>query len=246
MQVIRKKTAWTLSIAFSLSMALSPASALASPSPADEGSSQEGIEKAAEAEKEAALKTEEKASDEALPQDTPSKEEGGEEMLTGESMVYIADKIATGMLGGDFFAEYGVQAEIMSKWFGVGGRFAVFQIYPDEYGFCYDMGFVFHYYPFGDGPSGLYVGPGFMYIHMKQNPDPVEPALNDSKHEIPRGYGAEWDYMTPFAEVGYRHRFDFYLTLGVEGSIGAAVIDQQDKGDTGVYWSVTPTVGVAW
>ena len=176
--------------------------------------------------------------------ETPEKEGGEPAMPAGESMVLITDRLSIGMLGADMVAEYGIQGEIMSKHFGVTARWAVFQPYPDKVGFCYDFGFAFHYYPFANGPSGLYVGPGFMLMHMFRNPDPIPDAL--ATHEIHTGYGEAFDFLTPIAEVGYRHRFPFYLTLGAELTAGYAFSDRTSQWDSGFYWTINPQVGLSW
>ena len=171
--------------------------------------------------------------------------------LTGESMVCLTDRVSFGTLGMEFITEYGLQAEVMAKHFGILARWAVFMNQPDTWGFSYDFGFAFHYYPFGDGPSGLYVGPGFTLIHIFRNPDPmralVVPEEISKVVEFDRsGYGHQFDLLTPTVEIGYRHRFPFYLTLGAELTLGYAFSDQPSRRSSDFFWVFNPQIGVAW
>jgi len=179
------------------------------------------------------------------------KKAEGEAMLSGAWKVFLSERVAFGMLGKDFAAEYGVMIEAMSKHFGVTARWAYFQPYPDHLDFTWEFAFAFHYYPFGDGPSGLYVGPGLMILHVTME----EPKLakNMDTYQLAQytrlRHKNQFDYMTPMLEIGYRYEFPFYLTLGAEAMVGYAVQDQKTYahlwGDRFV-WLINPQIGVTW
>ena len=184
---------------------------------------------------------EEKTSGESAEAETEdSKEDEKPAMLAGSYMVIITDRVSVGMLGSDLLVEYGVQVEAASEWLGIVARFAKFQPYPDKVGFSWDFAFAFHYYPFGDGPTGLYAGPGFMFAQMFKNPDPMrnlrtimrkghvrdrldtmdipddarKPPMDVTDMRMvvnfPSGFGHQYNLLTPILEVGYRHRWPEY------------------------------------
>jgi|GEM_PF-5899617 len=157
-----------------------------------------------------------------------------------KAMVLVTTRTSVGMLGKDMIAEYGVQVEIAAKHFGIKAHFAKFQPYPDNVNFCFDVGFSFHYYYFGDGPSGLYVGPGFTFMQMFQHPDPMRGIQAELRKRLVRenlaanpspdgarlppmdpvdsgmivnqrtGWGHQFNLMTPVIDLGYRHRWPEY------------------------------------
>ncbi len=186
---------------------------------------------------------------EAVAEDAPVDEGAG--MLAGVKSIVITDRVSIGTLGKDLIAEYGFQIELTSPHFGIVGRWAYLQNYPTTIGFSYDLGFAFHYYPFGEGPSGLYVGPGFNLIHMFRNPDPLPAMVVPKEIEYlvrfyRTGYGHSFDFMTPILEVGYRYRFPFYLTLGVELTAGYAFSDQPRQWESNFFWVFNPQIGFSW
>ncbi len=187
--------------------------------------------------------------------EAPAEEEPAEEIETGgKSMVLISERSAVGLLGKDLLLEVGIQAEIAAPHFGVTAWWAWYQPFPDDVGFCYGLGFAFHWYPLGDGPGSLYFGPGFFFIHMHRDPDPI-PAAMASTEVVDEwglvkfnesGDGKDFDLLVPMLEVGYRYRFPFYLTLGVSLSVGYAVSDQRQYHGDAIYASLMPHLGFSW
>ncbi len=227
------------------------------PAPAAEASAETPKAEASDAEMEAFLSEEPEKKEESG--EKKAEESGG--MPAGFSTISVMNRITFGMIGPKKIANFGVQAELASKKFGINARWAALQTIPNNIGFSFDFGFVFHYYPFGDAPSGLYVGPGLQIIHIFKNPDPLR------EHLVPKemlpynvlvfnrsGYGHAVDLITPVVEVGYRHKWAMnpkaknpaYFLLGGELTLGAAVSDQIAYWGTGFYWTVCPYLGFAW
>lgn len=176
-----------------------------------------------------------KAKEQETDAELPVKSEKDAYVPIMKARVYFGPRVAVGMLGSDMVAEYGAQIEVTSKHFGLKAYFANFQPYPDTVDFCYDFGFAFHYYHFGNGPSGLYFGPGFTFMQMFQDGDPMrgveaelrkqsvldnleanppadgvrlppaDPTENGLIVNHRTGYGRQFNLLTPTFDLGFRH-----------------------------------------
>lgn len=165
--------------------------------------------------------------------DEPEPEESG--MPGGIKHVTLTNRTSFGMVGPTMFFEYGLQAEIASRHFGVKLHWAYWDPIESLVGLSYSLGFGFHYYPFGAGPNGLYVGPGFQFTNISRNPDPMREAQRVLRNRLVQenlaknppadearapfadpvdfgmiinhrtGVGRQFNLLTPMVEVGYRH-----------------------------------------
>jgi hypothetical protein len=175
------------------------------------------------------------AEEQAKPAETSPEAEPESGMLGGIKHVTLTNRIGFGVVGTTMFAEYGVQAEIASKHFGVKMHWANWRPVDNDVSFSYSLGFGFHYYVFGDGPNGLYAGPAFQFTNISQNPDPMRLAdtILRKRHVLENlaanppaegvrlppadptefgmiinhrtGVGRQFNLLTPMVEVGYRH-----------------------------------------
>ena len=201
-----------------------------------------------------------------------AKTEAKAEEKKPKSWVILSERVSVGSLGKDLVAEYGVQAEVTSRHFGVSVFWANFQPYPDKVGFCQSFGFAFHYYPFAAGPGGekgLYVGPGFHMLHFKKQPDPVKynfldyatrgdlGALSAGHYPVrsfsewglttkyKTGYGKDYDLLGPVVRVGYRYKIS-YFSFGAELSTGWMFSDQPARKSSAWFFVFTPSIGFVW
>lgn len=160
-------------------------------------------------------------------------EEGA--MPGGIKHVTLTNRVGFGMVGPTMFFEYGFQAEIASRHLGIKLHWAYWDPIENLVGLSFSLGFGFHYYPFGAGPNGLYVGPGFQFTNISRNPDPMREAQRVIRNRLVQenlaanppqegarmppadpvdfgmiinhrtGVGRQFNLLTPMVEVGYRH-----------------------------------------
>ncbi len=167
---------------------------------------------------------------------------------------------------GDMPLEMGLELSFQSKDLGV----MVFWYYhhpldfddvmmKPKVDFSYQLGFGFQYYPFGEGPSGLYTGPGFCAWHLNKDPDPIQAAIApDMDHlnkevrlyTFKRG-NQPYDMVGPFWMVGYRYLIPEIMdpvsfVIGVDMRMGAAFSDRLEYQDHSFYWSLSPNIGMAF
>lgn len=150
-----------------------------------------------------------------------------------KAWLIISDRMSIGSLGPDMATEYGVQAEMTSRHFGITAHWAYFQPYPrlghslpSTVGFSQSFGFAFHYYALANvfpesqqGPNGFYFGPGLNILHMQKQGDPVTKgfisyALRGNAEKLaekhyPKRSWEEWG-LTKFDRTGYGRNFDLY------------------------------------
>ena len=169
-----------------------------------------------------------------------------------KSRITIQDRVSIGLIGSDLAFEFGFQAEWAAPHFGVSFFWANYQPVPNTINFSWDLGWVFHYYPLGGGPGNLYVGPGFMLMHIEKDPDPLR-QLVVPKDLVDMGLvlyedrqRQKFDLLGPIVEIGYRYRFDIYLTLGISTTVGYLFSDQRRYHGDSFYLVATPQVGFSW
>ncbi len=172
---------------------------------------------------------------------------------------HVHPRAAIGLLGSDLAADVGIMLEASGKYLGIFARGGGYMPTNHDIEYAFDFGIGFHIYPFGTAPGGFYFGPALSILHFCYDPGPfvgiptvtADQADDYTIREImgmsdERNMPRQYDLVVPMVDVGYKHWFDFGLTLGIEASAGYARSDQKDQHPSEFYVMATPVIGYGW
>ncbi len=171
---------------------------------------------------------------------------------------HIHPRAAVGLLGTNLASDFGIMLEASGKYLGMFVRGGAYLPTNHEIEYAFDFGVGFHIYPFGTAPGGFYFGPALSILHFCYDPGPFVgmPTVTEEMQDYnireimgintTRNMPTQYDLTVPMIDIGYKHWFDFGMTLGIEASAGYGVSDQKSQHSSEMYVMVTPVIGYGW